>query len=132
MVYSGIITPSPPIKLSPDWRQEGTTMYDGHSLLNYEYEGPDTSGPHHICTGSEYGMCTCKCHDLEDCRCECCDRYTVYCDNCEERLDDKVFAYQHVPKDITSCNAGESAQVCEACNNLINDPDWFWGKEATA
>ena len=36
-------------------------------------DGPDTYGPDHMCTDTEYGYCVCRCHDLDDCGCECCE-----------------------------------------------------------
>jgi hypothetical protein len=40
--------------------------------MDYEYDGPDRVGRHHICTAIEYGCCWCGCHDDEDCGCDCC------------------------------------------------------------
>ena len=55
--------------------KEYNTMRGFHGFDNYYDEpldGPASSGSDHDCKSTEYGYCTCKCHDLEDCGCECC------------------------------------------------------------
>lgn len=42
---------------------------------------------------------------------------TTYCDNCGERYPtSEMYHYEHVPWDVDSALAGESASICDTCD----------------
>lgn len=42
---------------------------------------------------------------------------TMYCDDCGERYPtSEMYHYEHVPWDVDSALAGESASICDTCD----------------
>ena len=74
-----------------------------------DLDGPESSGRDHICRGTEYGYCTCRCHDREDCGCECCgyNDDNERCDYCDAIIDNGHGHYPH---------GQEHERICTNCH----------------
>jgi hypothetical protein len=43
----------------------------------------------------------------------------TFCDHCGEDLDENRVSYSHLPFDVSLANKGESAVLCEGCNERL-------------